>query len=394
MTHTGRPPRGADAEGPSRLMGKAWRNVTEEASRALRAVRAVRHPGRERDLLAQSMKSALAALVAWALASWAFSNGSSLMAPWVAVVLVQATVYRSWSEGARQAAAIALGTALATGTALIVGHPVVALVLVLPITLLLGNAHRFGSQGVYVATSAIFALVGGPITLAVSAERVASALIGAVVGIGVNSLVRPPRYLRDARAALLGTAEETAEVLAGLAEVVETDEGDAREWQWRADRLPQRVDAVRSALEWDRESLRLNMRRRHESGALPTDYTTEGVVHTLHEVVDHTRGLAHAVVARADRADSEPALPPELAQTYARILTDLEEAVRSYGSVVVDADSSAGDALSDSTTRAASGLDRLVTRIDVTGMPDVGAMEVLGPLLAETRRLVHSLSVS
>ncbi|MBC7267555.1 MAG: FUSC family protein, partial [Streptomyces sp.] len=60
------------------------------------AVRAAwRGPGRERDLAVQSLKAAAAALLAWLVAREWLGDPMALMAPWVAVVLVQATVYSS-----------------------------------------------------------------------------------------------------------------------------------------------------------------------------------------------------------------------------------------------------------------------------------------------------------
>ncbi|MBB1247027.1 hypothetical protein GL263_26280, partial [Streptomyces durbertensis] len=272
------------------------------------AVRAVREHGRERDLAAQSLKSALAALAAWALASTLLTDSLSLMAPWVAVVLVQATVYQSMSQGVRQALAIVLGTALATGTALALDNQILAMALVLPVTLLIGNLPSLGSQGINVATSAIFALVGGPLTLLVSAERVAAALIGAVVGIAVNALVRPPRYLRDALEAIRATTAEAAGLLRDMADGLTADSEDTdgrrtEEWVERAERLPRLAEEVRSALAWDEESLRMNIRHRRSGTALPPDYTSHDVVNALWHVADHTEEIARTL-AEAGRGEA------------------------------------------------------------------------------------------
>src|SRR4051794_41958320 len=68
-----------------------------------RAVRAAwRGPGRERDLVVQSLKAAGAALLAWFVASDWLGDPMALMAPWVALLLVQTTVYSSIRRGAPQ----------------------------------------------------------------------------------------------------------------------------------------------------------------------------------------------------------------------------------------------------------------------------------------------------
>lgn len=55
--------------------------------------------GRERDLTIQAGKAALAACLAWAVAGWWLQAPMAFVAPWVAVVLVESTVYRSLAHG-------------------------------------------------------------------------------------------------------------------------------------------------------------------------------------------------------------------------------------------------------------------------------------------------------
>ncbi|SOD66861.1 Aromatic acid exporter family member 1 [Streptomyces zhaozhouensis] len=374
--------------GASRLLWSAQRSW--EAVR-----RAARGPGRERDLAAQSAKSALAALLAWLVASWLFTDSLSLMAPWVAVVLVQSTVYRSLADGLRQTVAIVLGTALATGTALLLDDQLLTLVVVLPVALLMGNLDRFGAQGVTVATSTIFALTGGPVTPLVSAERVGAAAVGAALGIGVNALVRPPRYLRDAGAAVRDATDEVAGVLEELAGVFDAGAwDDAPRVAERARQLPRWARATRAAWEWDRESLRLNVRRRTTESVLPSDYTTEDVVHTVRQLVDNAEGLARVVEEGAARTAEEPALPDGLMPTYARCLRDTGAAVDAYGRYVTSAGGEERRELTDAVARASASLERLTARVAPSELPDVGAMEVVGPLLSDARRMVRALDAS
>lgn len=372
--------------------------VRRDAALTVRsAVRAVRERGRDRDLAAQSMKSALAALVAWAVAGALLADSPSLMAPWVAVVLVQATVYQSLDQGVRQTLAIVLGTALATGTALALGSQVAALVLVLPVTLLIDNVPSLGSQGVYVATSAIFALVGGPITPAVSVERVTAALIGAVTGIAVNALVRPPRYLRDAQETIRSTCTETADVLRDMAEGLtgEPDRRRAGTWVDRAERLPRLAGGVDSALRWDEESLRLNIAHRRRGPALPPEYTSRDVVNALWHVADHTAEVARTLRDAAEEEaarDGGPAarFPAELREDYRVLLLAVAEAVVAYGAFVTSRGDREQDTLDEALARANAHHERLRGR-----RPDPAvarpAVEIIGPMLAGARRIVRQL---
>ncbi|MFG3029146.1 aromatic acid exporter family protein, partial [Streptomyces sp. NPDC048253] len=227
--------------------------------------RAGEGPGRERDLAVQAGKAALAAWLAWAVVGWWLEAPMAFVAPWVAVVLVEATVYRSVAHGLQQLAAIAVGTAVATAGALLLGSTMAAMALVLPAVLLLGQWQRLGSQGVYAATGALFVLTGGQVSVVSSAARIAEAVFGAVVGVAVNVLIRPPVYLRDARAALEDAAREAQEILDAVADGLADGEWDgqaAGSRHERALRLGRLVDQARSAIGWSRESMRGNPRGR------------------------------------------------------------------------------------------------------------------------------------
>lgn len=128
--------------------GRVVREVRRRGAAAVETVRlAWAGPGRERDLVAQAGKAALAAWVAWAVAGWWLAAPMAFVAPWVAVVLVESTVYRSLAHGLQQLAAIAVGTVVATGAALVLDSTMVTMALVLPTVLLLGQWQRLGSQG-------------------------------------------------------------------------------------------------------------------------------------------------------------------------------------------------------------------------------------------------------
>jgi hypothetical protein len=75
---------------------------------------AVAYPGPERDSVVQSLKAAAAAVLAWALVGWSFKAPLALMAPWTALALVDATVYRSVRSGLQQFAVIAVGAVAAS----------------------------------------------------------------------------------------------------------------------------------------------------------------------------------------------------------------------------------------------------------------------------------------
>ncbi|CUW26017.1 MULTISPECIES: FUSC family protein [Streptomyces] len=374
----------------------AWQGVRRDGVAAVRAARrAWAGPGRERDLAVQAGKAALAAWVAWAVAGWWLRAPVAFVAPWVAVVLVESTVYRSIAHGLQQLAAIAAGTVAATAVALLLHSTMAAMAVVLPLVMLLGQWRRLGSQGIYAATGALFVLTNGSVTVATSTARLAEALFGAVVGIAVNALVRPPLYLRDTRAVLRDATEEAHDILRAVADGLAAGHWDAEEagaWHERALRLHRRVEQARSAVEWSRESLRVNLRRRR-TGALPLPgkgYDDALVV--LDYAAVHTQGVTRTVLEAAaeDRAARRP--HPGLARRYAEFLGRTARALRLYNH------SRFGDECEDELREAVAELRGTLADLrrdlvrSTTDDPDEVA--TYGALLTQAHRLADQLAAS
>ena len=313
-----------------------------------RAARAAwRGPGRERDLLVQSLKAAAAALLAWLLAREWLGDPMALMAPWVALVLVQATVYSSLMQAARQFTAICAGALVASGAQAVTGDITGALALSVPVLVLLSNWPRFGDQGIYAATTAVFTLATGTFGAMEVGHRLGQAALGAVIGVAVNALVLPPIHLRDVRENLAALAREAGDVLHAVA-------GDLRDGGWDAGtaagrlaaaaRLQDRLEALRSARGWSRESLRLTsgaLRAVHRAPtvALPPEREDE----RFGRVTGHVTALTRTLVVAADE-ERTPATPDAaVLGCYAELLALLGDACRAeadrllHGGTPVDA---------------------------------------------------------
>ncbi|MFI9808723.1 aromatic acid exporter family protein [Streptomyces sp. NPDC052301] len=369
-----------------------WRDLSAAGS-GLR--RACVRPGRERDLVVQAVKAALAAWLAWAVSGWWLHAPVAFVAPWVAVVLVESTVYRSIAHGLQQLGAIAAGTVVATAVGLLLPSTEAAMAVVLPIAILLGQWRRLGSQGIYAATGALFVLTNGSVGITTSAARLAEALFGAVVGIAVNALLRPPLYLRDTRAVLQDATEQAHDVLRDVADGLAAGRWDAEEagaWHERALRLRRIVEQAHSAVEWSRESLRANLRRRR-TGAVPVPGKGyDDAVLVLGYAAVHTTGVTRTVleVTAEDRSASRP--HPELARRYAEFLRRTARALRLYGH------SRFGDACDDELRAAVAELRATLGDLrrdlvrSTTDDPDEVA--TYGALLAQAHRLTDQLVVS
>ncbi|PKW05722.1 Aromatic acid exporter family member 1 [Streptomyces sp. 1222.5] len=376
-----------------RVNGQAlWRDVTAAAQGVRRAWAG---PGRERDLVVQAAKAALAAWLAWAVSGWWLHAPVAFVAPWVAVVLVESTVYRSIAHGLQQLAAIAAGTVVATAIGLLVHDTVVAMAVVLPLALLLGQWGRLGSQGIYAATGALFVLTNGAVTVTTSAARLGEALFGAVVGIAVNALIRPPLYLRDSEAVLQDATEEAHDILRAVADGLAEDRWDTEEagvWHERALRLRRLVEQAHSTVEWGRESLRGNLRHRHRGPVPPVGKEYDDAVLVLDYAAVHTAGVTRTVLEAA--AEDRPARRPhpDLARHYAEFLYRSARALRAYGQSRFD--HKREDELRDAVADLRGTLHDLRRDLARSATGDPDELATYGALLAQAHRLADQLIAS
>ncbi|MFI9152535.1 aromatic acid exporter family protein [Streptomyces sp. NPDC053367] len=370
--------------------------VRRHGGAAVRAVRrAWTEPGRERDLTVQAGKAALAACVAWAVAGWWLQAPMAFVAPWVAVVLVESTVYRSFVHGLQQLAAITVGTVVATVVALLLDSTMAAMVVVLPAVLLLAQWQRLGSQGVYAATGALFVLTNEQVSLATSGARIAEAVFGAVVGIAVNALVRPPVYLRDTRAALTDAAREAQEILEVVAEGLDDGEWNsyaAGEWQERALRLGRLVDQARSSIGWSRESMRGNHRGRGTRAVAPPGKAYDDALAVLDHVAVHTAGVTRTVLETANHNDKEARPGPRITRPYADFLRHTARAIGLYSQTrFAGTDPLTDGDLTEAVRELRRSLDELHRRLPDAVADDPDALATHGALLAQARRLADQL---
>ncbi|MEW2581657.1 FUSC family protein [Streptomyces syringium] len=368
-----------------------------EAAAVARSVRrAWQGPGRERDLVVLALKATLAAVLAWSVAAWLLRNTLALMAPWVALVLVRTTVYRSVAWALQQTLAIALGTVVATAGAMVLGRPVVAMLLVLPVMLLIGNWQHFGEQGIAGATSALFTLAGGQWSAGIAADRVLAAFLGAGVGVAVNALVLPPVYLRSVEEAAGAVVRECCAILETVAEGLEEPwrYEQAVRWQERARRLPGLLRALCSAVEWAEESTRLNPEhRRRARPATSRPACGEETLRTLEDVADHLQGLTRTLAeAAADSAAAGPVRHTDVTRPYADFLHKVGQALTAYGRTVTGEDTpQARRELEWCLGQVEDAHQELRARLAGRPAPGPAARELSGSLLAEARRLTRRL---
>ncbi|MEU8804546.1 aromatic acid exporter family protein [Spirillospora sp. NPDC048819] len=291
------------------------------------ASRAIRGPSRERDLAAQSFKAAAAAVLAWLIAGEWTEAPLSFIAPWVALLMVDATVYRSVIKGVQQVMAVVLGLLAATGAYTVIGNRTVSLALVLVPVMLLANWRRFGDQGTTGAVTALFVLTSGNPGIGEFVARLMETALGVVVGVTVNALVFPPTHLRSAHAATARIADEVAGLLEQVADGLRDGDWnieDARDWLRRGDGVQRLVGDAWSAIGWGQESVHLLpwRRRKHREADLTH------VLLPLEVVAKQTQGICRATVDAA--TEGMPSPDPSFISFYAEILAHGATIVRAY----------------------------------------------------------------
>jgi uncharacterized membrane protein YgaE (UPF0421/DUF939 family) len=223
----------------------------------------LRDPVRWTEVL-QLVKTVVAAVAAWVLAARVFELPQAFLAPWAALLVVHATVYRTFSRGLRQVSGAVLGVLLAWGVGNYVGLTTFGVSMLLVIGLLIGSARWFRDESTAVAATGLIVLTTGFSTHdQVLVDRLFDTTIGIVVGLVVNMIVWPP--LRDYSAAKAidaiddGVGELLRRIADELHDTVEAEHVTA--WVDRTRELDEDIETAWALLRQSRESGRLNPRR-------------------------------------------------------------------------------------------------------------------------------------
>jgi hypothetical protein len=251
------------------MVGQAWNRIARMTGRSVLAPlrwlrRAVRDSGPERAALVQAVKAALAAVLAWLAAARLFDLAQPFLAPWAAVFIVEATVYRSLRSAGQQVSAVGIAVVLASVVEAIVPWQVLAMAVAVLAGLLIGQARWFGDSGPWIGITALLLITWGTVTQsALLVDRLIETVLGVVIGLAVNALLFPPVYGRRAEEANRRLASDMAELIEEMAEALRGDMPPGRADSW-ASRAREAVVLVRQAermIELSRESRRMNLRQ-------------------------------------------------------------------------------------------------------------------------------------
>jgi uncharacterized membrane protein YccC len=322
----------------------------------------------------QLTKTVIAAVVAWVLAVHVFHLAQAFMAPWAALLTVQATVFGTLRRGVQQAGASVLGVLIGYAAWYLFGLDAVSLGVAVLAGLAVGSVRGIRAETTTAATAVVVLTTGYIDKSGMLAARLADTGIGIAVGLLVNVIVWPP--LRDRSAAKEidviddRVGDLLTDIAAQLQEGLSPDDIDG--WIARTDELDNDIDRAWSVIEEARESGRLNPRR-----AVPQRMqAAEGfvpIVNRLAQAVAETRSMARTIrIVRVppeewDRAFREPWL----------------DLLHRSGAAVADADTGEVKA-------ARADISALADRLAVEELHD-DLWPVYGALLVNLRNVLDAL---
>ena len=324
--------------------------------------------------ITQLLKTVLAAVLAWVLATEAFSLPQSFLAPWAALLVVHATVYRTFSHGLRQVTAAVVGVVLAWAVGNGLGLDTASVAVVLALGLAIGALPWFGDEATTVAATALVVLATGfseddSMLLA----RLGDTAIGIVVGLLVNAAVWPPLRRRTAIAAMDRIDDRIGGLLVDMARGLldGCDDDDVTDWVDRSRSLEDELDHAWSLVRQAQESARMNPRGSAREVRDPSRWLI--LLQRMDQAVADTRSMARTLGYVATHRDQWQPL------FHDRWPTLLGEA----GRAIADADPRAIKA-----TR-----DRLNALVDDVGVlePRPSLWPVYGGLMINLRNILDAM---
>ena len=276
----------------------------------------------------------MAAVLAYVLAVWLLGDQiPPLLAPLTALLVAQLTIFETVKSGLERVGSVVAGVLIAVLLSNFVGLTWWSLGIAIFASLVLGQLLRLGDHTLEVPISAMLVLAVAGHTQIAALGRVVETLIGAVTGMAVSVLLKPPMYVQPAGDAIGALANEMAELLAAMGE--ELTDGwsseQARSWADRARQLDRPLRAAEIALARGEESMRLNPRqRRVREGASSLRAALAALEHSAVQI----RGITRDLSDLAEGIEASGQAEPELLVALGRLLVELGGGVAAFGQLV------------------------------------------------------------
>jgi hypothetical protein len=367
------------------------RRVSELYRRALFRVRQ-----RGFNALLRALRLTGAAVAAYVVAGLLLEDTVPVIAALTALLVVEVTLFDIVTSGVQRVVSVVAGVLLAVGFSSLVGISWWSLGILVAVSILVGQLLRLGPHLVEVPISAMLVLaVGGEETVA--SDRIIETLIGAAVGVAVN-IIFPPRIRADTAAQAVGAfADQIAMLLQTasreLLDGITIEEADR--WLEESRRLSRHVPRIDRALAEAEQSRRLNPRalaKRDTAAVLRGGL--ESLEHSSVAVRSMFRSVADGV---RDHPQPDGETAQAVRQAFATLLSELAQAVGSYGDLVRAEVAETTEAAEIAATTALNALREARTRVIelrlVDHHDDLATWELNDTLLETVERVLAELDI-
>lgn len=243
----------------------------------------------------QVAKSAVAMIAAWIAAGALVPGPPPIFAAIAAVLIVQPSINQSFARAVERSVGVIVGVVIASLLGIALGSPTWVILLAGAVSLGVAWALRMSPGATnQVAISAVLVLALGTATPNYALDRVLETVIGAVIGILVNTALVPPVLVPPAREKLDVLGRELAAALERLADALETPQSrESLEGLLLEARLLRPVrDAAAEAIRDGADSLSLNPRSSRHRADLAE---MQARLDRFTPVVTQTVGMTRAV---------------------------------------------------------------------------------------------------
>ena len=279
--------------------------------------------------LLQVVKTAIAAILAWFIASLVLPGALPVFATVAALLVVQPSVNQSFGKALERTVGVIVGVLVALGIGLVFADQSwVVLAAVVTAVIVAWALRLTPASSVQIPISAMLVLSIGAATPGYAAERVVETLLGAAVGLIINAAIVPPLALGPARLAITRLGRQSADALDRLATALTSPAtaGSLDDLLTEARELRPLRTATNDAVTQGRDSLKLNPRRSQFRDQLEQDLALAA---RLDPIVTRVLGMTRALRDHWDESLVTEPVVAGIAEELRRAAHDLRLLVRS-----------------------------------------------------------------
>jgi hypothetical protein len=260
------------------------------------------------------LRTAVAAGLAWWIATAVLHSDAPSVAPAGAVLAAQTTPFATARKSLQRAAGILLGFALGIAATASGGVNTVSVLLVVLIGMYAGRLLKLGSQMHQIALTAVL-VMGTASSFGYGASRLEGNVVGILLGTLLGLVVPAPGFGRRAAQELARLNRQLAALLDDMSGHLTADDWarHTRDWTDRARTLSKRLDTVREAVREAEDAVRL---RPSGSAARARIDRLAEATHCMDHVGHQVRGVTRGLYNLTFRDGRPPARHEERREAY------------------------------------------------------------------------------